>query len=591
VTFTPTIAAAYDLTDDDFVYSSGTDPVIVTRVSPADAYNDFQVEYSNRAKDYNKAVAEAMDQANVDLYGLRTAGKITADAICASSMALMIAQLQLQRAVYIRNTYQFVLKINKCLLEPMDIVSLTDAVLGFNLLPVRITDIQEQDDFTLQVTAEDFIIGVGTSPTNQIQSANGYQVNQAGDPLNVAAPIIINPPVGITLGKREVWIAVAGSTPSAWGGCEVWISVGGGAYGYVGIINGPARYGSVSASLPDATADPDVTNTLSVDLTASQGSLSSGTMSDADSGLTQCWVGGELISYETATLTATYKYDLTYLRRALNTTDSFAHAIGADFIRLDRGVFRYPYDPVLIGQTLSIKLLSFNQYGKMLQDISTVSPYTVVVGTAPADLTSFMLTIQADGVSARFSWARIRDKMVSHGGAVEIRFFDGPAGSATWAGATFVGSAAGNSTSSGALPYTSGTYLAKTVSADGVYCNNELVIDNYVGSSSGTLTATLMPSFLTGSTHASPLLSGQSVTQNCSITAAGGTTPYGYSWTRTSGSTLISASNPHGKTTPFYFNSNPSSGTTYTATFTCTVTDSASHTVTTAAVTVTIKVT
>ena len=46
--------------------------------------------------------------------------------------ALISGQLMLQRAVYIRNTYKFRLSWECCLLDPMDLVTVTDAVLGLS---------------------------------------------------------------------------------------------------------------------------------------------------------------------------------------------------------------------------------------------------------------------------------------------------------------------------------------------------------------------------------------------------------------------------------------------------------------------------
>ena len=72
---------------------------------------------------------------------------------------------------------------------------------------------------------------------------------------------------------------------------------------------GPSRMGALTAQLV-TSADPDTTHTLAVDLTQSSGILNSGTQSDCDNFRTLCYVDGELISYEDATLTGSFKYDL-----------------------------------------------------------------------------------------------------------------------------------------------------------------------------------------------------------------------------------------------------------------------------------------
>jgi hypothetical protein len=69
--------------------------------------------------------------------------------------AAVAAQLMLQRKAYVRNTYQFKLGWRYSLLEPMDIVLLTDATLGLAGAAVRITRIDEDDNGELAVTAEE----------------------------------------------------------------------------------------------------------------------------------------------------------------------------------------------------------------------------------------------------------------------------------------------------------------------------------------------------------------------------------------------------------------------------------------------------
>src|SRR5260370_34678863 len=92
------------------------------------------------------------------------------------------------------------------------------------------------------------------------------------------------------------------------------------------------REGVLTAPLPNH-ADPDTADTLSVDLTESHGQLLSGTPADADAFVTLCYCDGELVAYQTATLTAAYRYNLTYLRRGVYGTPIGAHSAGAEFAR------------------------------------------------------------------------------------------------------------------------------------------------------------------------------------------------------------------------------------------------------------------
>ncbi|HVH78886.1 MAG TPA: hypothetical protein VM782_05825 [Stellaceae bacterium] len=219
-------------------------------------------------------------------------------------------------------------------------------------------------------------IGVGTAIPHPKQATAGAPLDPFADPGNTNTPIVFEPPAALTGGTNEVWLIASGGAD--WGGCQVWISTDGSHYGLAGTIYRGARQGVLTATLP-AASDPDTADTLAVDLTRSQGQLLSGTQADADSYVTLCYCDGELLSYETATLTATYKYSLTYLRRGAYGTAIGAHAAGAAFARFgpnDPSLFRYAYPASFIGQTVSIKLPGFNIFGQALQDLSAVSAYS-----------------------------------------------------------------------------------------------------------------------------------------------------------------------------------------------------------------------
>jgi hypothetical protein len=229
-------------------------------------------------------------------------------------------------------------------------------------------------------------IGVGTADLYPKQASAGAPLNPFVDPGNTNAPILFEPPTGLTAGANEAWIAATGGAD--WGGCQVWISSDGSTYAFVGTAYQGGRQGVLSAALP-AQADPDTLDTLSVDLSESQGQLLSGTRGDADSFVTLCYCDGELVSYETATLTAPYKYGLTYLRRGLYGTPIAGHAIGAPFARLgqsDAAVFRYTYPASFVGQTVYVKLPAFNIFGQQLQSLAALTAYSLLLdgaGTNP----------------------------------------------------------------------------------------------------------------------------------------------------------------------------------------------------------------
>lgn len=210
VTFNPNITPAYDLTDDDFIYEEDQDPVVVIRSDPFASFNWQRISIAEREHDYAATPIEAFDQNAIDLYGLRMAGDITANEICDHKVGQVAAQLILQRQLYIRNTYSFKLSFEYCLLEPMDIVTLTDSRIGLDAVAVRIMDIEEDDDGLLAVTAEEFPAGTGTAAKYPVQTGGGNSIDQGVVPARVNTPIIHEPPPGLTGGIAQVWAAVSG---------------------------------------------------------------------------------------------------------------------------------------------------------------------------------------------------------------------------------------------------------------------------------------------------------------------------------------------------------------------------------------------
>ena len=154
--WTPNLTWQYSLGDGDFLdFGGSSDPVLLARSDPAQATNWLSLEYMDSANSYDPQVLPVWDQGLIDRYGLRSEPPIQAHSFTNPTSATISAQLQLQRKAYVRNTYRFKLGWRYSLLEPMDIVLLTDAALGLAGAAVRITQIDEDDNGELTVTAEE----------------------------------------------------------------------------------------------------------------------------------------------------------------------------------------------------------------------------------------------------------------------------------------------------------------------------------------------------------------------------------------------------------------------------------------------------
>ena len=370
--------AIYDLTDDDFIVSGAEDPVNVERKTNADAFNQIQVEYLDRDNDYNVAIAEVKDQANIEQYGLRPKDAVKMHGICDGKVAQKVAQQLLQRALYVRNEYEFKLGWKYCLLEPMDIVTLTDAGLGLNKTPVRITEIEEDEEGVLSVKAEDYPLGVHTVSEYPTQPSLGYSADYNVSPGNAHAPVIFEAPLQLTGGEPQIWMATAGG--DMWGGAEVWVSTDGDSYTRVGAVNHKARFGSLTTALPNGAVF-DRTNTLNVEISAGQ--MTGGTEQDSRDLLTLCYVDGEFLAYANAELKGVGRYTLGNLTRGAYGSAIDSHAAGSQFARIDDSLFRYTVPRNWIGRTVWVKLVSYNVFSGGIQDLSSVPAYSYTIKGAP----------------------------------------------------------------------------------------------------------------------------------------------------------------------------------------------------------------
>lgn len=402
--YVPNLTPVYDLTDDDFIVSGAEDPLKVERKTNADAYNQIQVEYLDRANDYNIAVAEVKDQANIEQYGLRPKDAVKMHGICDAKVANHVAQLLLQRALYVRNEYEFKLGWKYCLLEPMDLVTLTDEGLGLDKTPVRIIEIEEDEEGVLTVKAEDFPMGAASATAYPTQPSLGYSADYNKSPGNAHAPVIFEAPLQLTGGEPQVWLATAGG--DMWGGAEVWISTDGDSYTRIGATNKKARFGSLSAPLASGAVF-DRANTLNVEISAGQ--MTGGTEQDSRDLLTLCYVDGEFLAYETAELKGVGRYTLGNLTRGAYGSNIDRHSAGSQFVRIDEAMFKYAVPANWVGRTVWVKLVSFNVFGSGVQELAEVPAYSYTIKGAPlGQIQNLRLTSSwAYGKEAVIAWDKL----------------------------------------------------------------------------------------------------------------------------------------------------------------------------------------
>jgi hypothetical protein len=390
-TYTANTTPLYDLDDNHFL--DNENPIQIADKAAADRYNHFRIEWCNRGAwdapsklftgNYAKEIAEAKDGADIDTYGLRSAEILTAPWVCDASVARTIVQILLQRSLNVVKTYTFRLSWAFAMLEPMDIVTLTDLEQGLNKYPVRITSIEEDTDGAMTITAEDFPIGSATATAYPTQSGQGFIHDRNVDPGSINVPTIFEAPAPLTGTGLQIWAACLG-TSQYWGGCSVWVSLDGSNYRKMGELNAPSRHGVLSGAISGGS--------LPVALNGNKAILTSGSATDASALVTLCYIGGahqEYLAYQTATLTSAQQYTLTGLvRGAYGTDGTQAHSTSDLFVRCDSQIFKSAdLDPTsYVGKTVHLKFTSFNVYGGAEQSLADVTEYTYAVTGAMAAL-------------------------------------------------------------------------------------------------------------------------------------------------------------------------------------------------------------
>jgi hypothetical protein len=334
VTYTPETTPLYDLTADDFL---DNDPMVsFERADNAEAYNHVPVKFTNRANNYEEETANGEILADINKRGRRPASEVDLTFFYTKERAEYSAGILVKASLYGRNKYKFKLGWSHCLLEPGDFVTIFDPILSPNVISVLIDTVEEDEDGEISITATTRK-GTGVPAKFKTVDVTRYMIDRNAAPGNINTPIFIEAPKELTTANRpEIWIAVSGAG-DYWGGCDVWLSDDNLSYKRVGRINGPCRTGLLTAAMAaDATA-------LAVDMSESKAELLSGTQADAEYLNTLCFVDGEFLAHQDATLTGANQYSLAGLVRGAYSSAAGAHASGAQFARIDDNVFKYPY--------------------------------------------------------------------------------------------------------------------------------------------------------------------------------------------------------------------------------------------------------
>lgn len=358
-----------DLTADDFLPQTGGALVTYKRKDSSAIYNQFPVEFINRANGYEKESVSYEFTEDIKNYGVRAASVTNAHYVYTKERAVKIAEQLARNNKYERTQYTFKLDWSLCRLEVGDLVRLTDENSGIFEQIAVINGITEGTDGCLTVTA------ISRAPGDY--PAAKYNVHANDRPYidyNKTAPdtvpVIFQPPADLTADGLELWIAAKGKE-DGWGGCTVYVSDDNTNYRTVGQIAGSARCGKLTWPLSPMPNHPSGNQVF----VTCNDQLLSGTPQDAERKNTLCWIDGECMSYINANLQSNGAWLLSGLIRGQCNTAVRMHAKDTDFVRLDNSIFKVPFAKDDIGKKIYLKFCSYNIFGAGNQDLSEVRAY------------------------------------------------------------------------------------------------------------------------------------------------------------------------------------------------------------------------
>ena len=388
--YTPNTTPIYDLNPDDFLPNqgslvssgSGTTAIAFSRKDPVTVPNMVRIEYVNRNALYNPALITATDDASIAQNGLRMSDKRQNHFFALTSAASTSAALQLHRELATVTTYQITVGRRFGLLEPLDLITISEPALSFSRKLARIIEIQENSDASRTLTLEEVPL-TAHAPAYSRQADLGAGRNSNLTAPSVNAPFFFEPPDQLGKGLKLL-IGLSGPDPTNWGGCQIWISSDQTSYTLLGEVTGNTRMGATTAALPAVTpaysgATVDATNVLQVSLSESNASLGNGSANDFAAFNTATVVGSEVIAYQNATLTGANQYSLAPLSRGGYGSTIASHAIGSPFMRLDGQAFEWSFTSDRIGSTVYFKFVSFNPFGAGWQSLADIGPYAYTI--------------------------------------------------------------------------------------------------------------------------------------------------------------------------------------------------------------------
>ncbi|MGA8734885.1 MAG: hypothetical protein WB558_13280 [Terriglobales bacterium] len=305
VVYTPRTASGPIVVLDSNYFEMDKDeaPVTVKQENMQSVCNILDINYSDAAFDsdgmcgyqaYQSTSVRISDAEHCGLYGpMNGSPRGYDDYICDATTATKVGWPIMKRQRF-ADTYAVDFKLPQTvgsLLDPMDLITVNDPLFGGVLTTgvattgpvgqnVRIRELSEDKDGVWTLSCERFMYGMSAPQAPSTAGTVSNPPPSVSAPAgNVNTPYFFEPTaaLAVALGMTSeggLAIAVSGSATN-YGGCVVNVSTdGGSSYSAIGRLPGNSTMGYTTADYP-LSPNPDASDTLSVDLTESEGELMS----------------------------------------------------------------------------------------------------------------------------------------------------------------------------------------------------------------------------------------------------------------------------------------------------------------------------
>lgn len=353
--------------------ASDTDPIQETIVSELEMPRSVLLTYKGAYNDYASASQRALRMATASNQDVSAMVSV----VLADDEAATRAQTYLWAAWTSRYQLVFGTSISYLQYEPSDVVTLNDQD-GTQYL-VRLTKCSYDGKGGLSWEA--VIENPSLYPNfTQFIAAGGQSLGFTPQLIDYNGPsalvIMDGPPVRAGDSSYGVYVAACGYA-STWPGIAIEVSRDGSAYTTLANDTNAATIGSANTALPNFGGGNMADELSAVSITLFNGTLTSASYSDFLNNLNLAWLGGEIISFRTATQTGTDTYTLSGLLRGRFGTEAAManHAVGEQFVLLDfTKVFVENLTNTDVGRKLYWEYQLLNQFGATANPIVTATP-------------------------------------------------------------------------------------------------------------------------------------------------------------------------------------------------------------------------